>query len=162
MSMTSFSNELYATPLSTFLREEFWIIPITQTIHIISISILVGSALVMDLRLAGVLATDETPGTVVRRHLPWLWTALIILLLTGLTLVTAEPNRELTNQMFWYKMGTVLFAFVLTLLFRYPILHPDFKLEHARWAMLVKPMAWVSLAAWIVVIFCGRWIAYFL
>jgi hypothetical protein len=57
-------------------------------------------------------------------------------------------------------MVLVLAAFSLTLLFRYPILHPDFRLEHARWAVLVKPMAWISLAIWIAVIFCGRWIAY--
>jgi hypothetical protein len=57
-------------------------------------------------------------------------------------------------------MILVLFAFGLTLLFRYPILHPQFRLEHARWAALAKPMAWVSMVVWIAVIFCGRWIAY--
>jgi hypothetical protein len=40
------------------------------------------------------------------------------------------------------------------------LLHPQFRLEHARWAALIKPMAWVSLLVWIAVIFCGRWIAY--
>ncbi|EIZ79361.1 putative membrane protein [Novosphingobium sp. Rr 2-17] len=160
MSLETFSYGLYDTPISVGIRAISWLIPMVQSIHIIAIAVLVGSALVMDLRLAGVLATDESPRTVVRRHLPWLWSALAVLLLTGLVMVTGEPYRELLNTTFWYKMGTVLFAFVLTLLFRYPILHPEFKLEHARWSLLVKPLAWVSLAAWIFVIYCGRWIAY--
>lgn len=160
MSLETFSYALYDTGISTWLRAVTWIIPTVQSVHIVAIAALIGSALVMDLRLAGVLATDETPGTVVRRHLPWLWGALVVLVITGLTMVIGEPYRELLNPTFWKKMIAVAFAFVLTLLFRYPILHPDFRLEHAKWAMLVKPAAWASLAAWVYVIYCGRWIAY--
>jgi hypothetical protein len=160
MTLSEFSGALYSTGISTGIRETTWIIPTTQSIHIIAIAAVVGSALVTDLRLAGVLATEETPQTVVRRYLPWMWAALVLLLVTGTIMTVGEPNRVLGNPIFWTKMGLVVFAFCLTLLFRYPILHPAFRLEHARWAVLVKPTAWVSLMVWIAVIFCGRWIAY--
>jgi hypothetical protein len=160
MNLHDFSTALYATPISTGIRETAGIIPTIQSIHIIAISVVVGSALVTELRLAGVLAIDETPQTVVRRYLPWMWGAIAVLLATGAILIVGEPNRVLANPVFWSKMALVVFAFALTLLFRYPILHPRFRLEHARWAALVKPMAWVSLLVWIAVIFCGRWIAY--
>ncbi|NMN04578.1 MULTISPECIES: DUF6644 family protein [unclassified Novosphingobium] len=160
MSVEQFASNLYSSELSTSIREATWIIPTVQSIHIIAIAGVVGSAIVMDLRLAGVLATDETPQAVVRRHLPWMWTSLAILLCSGLVLGMAEPYRVLTNTAFWAKMALVLTGFVLTLLFRYPILHPEYRAEHARAAALVKPLAWASLAIWIVVIFCGRWIAY--
>jgi len=160
MNLHDFSSALYATPISTGIRETAGIIPTIQSIHIIAISVVVGSALVTELRLAGVLATDETPQTVVRRYLPWMWGAIVVLLTTGVILIVGEPNRVLANPVFWSKMVLVVFAFALTLLFRYPILHPLFRLEHARWAALIKPMAWVSLLVWIAVIFCGRWIAY--
>jgi hypothetical protein len=160
MNLHEISSALYTTSISTAIRDTSGIIPTTQSIHIIAVAVVVGSALVTDLRLAGVLATDETPQTVVRRYLPWMWTAIVVLLATGTILIVGEPNRVLANFVFWTKMALVLFAFTLTLLFRYPILHPQFRLEHARWAALVKPMAWVSLMVWIAVIFCGRWIAY--
>jgi uncharacterized membrane protein len=160
MTLHDISGALYTTPISSAIRETAGIIPATQSIHIVAITVVVGSALVTDLRLAGVLATDEAPQTVVRRYLPWMWTAIAVLLATGTILAVGEPNRVLTNTVFWSKMALVAFAFTLTLLFRYPILHPQFQLEHARWAALVKPMAWLSLAVWIAVIFCGRWIAY--
>ena len=160
MTMHEISQTLYATSISTGIRTTAGFIPTTQSIHIVAISVVVGSALVTELRLAGVLATDETPQTVVRRYLPWMWAAIAVLLATGAILAVGEPNRVLENPLFWTKMVLVVVAFGLTLLFRYPILHPQFRLEHARWAALVKPLAWVSLLVWIAVIFCGRWIAY--
>jgi hypothetical protein len=160
MSLQAFSKALYATPVSTGIRETAGVIPAIQSFHILAIAVVVGSALVMELRLAGVLATDESPQVVVRRYLPWLWWAVAVLLATGTILVVAEPNRVLANPLFWTKMGLVVFGFALTLLFRYPILHPQFRLEHARWASLTRPTAWLSLLVWIAVIFCGRWIAY--
>ena len=160
MNLHDISSALYATPISTGIRETAGIIPTVQSIHIIAVAVVVGSALVADLRLAGMLATDETPQTVVRRYLPWMWAAIAVLLATGAILIVAEPNRVLANPVFWTKMALVVLAFGLTLLFRYPILHPQFRLEHARWAALAKPMAWVSLLVWVAVIFCGRWIAY--
>ncbi|WP_394659669.1 DUF6644 family protein [uncultured Novosphingobium sp.] len=160
MSLESFGNWLYDTSVSTGLREVTWIIPTAQSVHILAIAIVVGSALISDLRLAGVLATDESPSAVVRRYLPWMWVALIVLLATGTIMVVAEPSRTLTNTLFWAKMALVLLAFALTLFFRKPLLNPAFRLEHAGWAAMVKPAAWISLSVWVAVIFCGRWIAY--
>jgi hypothetical protein len=160
MNMGEAAARLYQTAVSTEIREVTWIIPTVQSIHIVAIAVVLGSAIVSDLRLAGVLATDETPRTVVRRHLPWMWGALLVLLATGLIMTIGEPNRVLMNSVFWLKMGLVLFAFALMLLFRWPILHPEFRVEHARWAKMVKPMAWTSLLVWVVVVYCGRWIAY--
>lgn len=160
MSLETFGNWLYDSSVSTSIRDISWIIPTVQSIHILAISIIVGSALISDLRLAGVIATDETPSAVVRRYLPWMWIALAVLLLTGLVMVLAEPSRTLNNMTFWTKMGLILFAFVLTMIFRKPLLDPAFRMEHAGWAGMIKPAAWISLAVWIAVIFCGRWIAY--
>ena len=160
MNMREAAAQLYRTAVSTQIREVAWVIPTVQSIHIVAIALVLGSAIVTDLRLAGVLATDETPRTVVRRHLPWMWGALLVLLATGIIMAVGEPNRVLMNNVFWLKMSLVLFAFVLTLLFRLPVLNPEFRIEHGRWAKMVKPMAWASLLIWIAVVYCGRWIAY--
>jgi len=160
MTLHAFSNALYATPISTAIRETAGLIPAVQGVHILAISVVVGSALVTDLRIAGVLATDETPQAVVRRYLPWMWCALAVLLATGLILVVGEPNRVLANRLFWTKMVLVLLALGLTLLFRYPLLDPQFRPEDARWPALARPLAWVSMLIWLIVIFCGRWISY--
>lgn len=160
MTLTDFTTWLYATPVSTTIRDEMWIIPAVQSIHIAAIAIVVGSALVSDLRVAGVLARDVAPNVVVRRYLRWMWSALLVLLLTGSVMAVGEPDRVLSNSTFWLKMGLVVVGCLLTWIFRRPLLDPDFAIEHARWRSALKPAAWGSLAIWVGVIFCGRWIAY--
>lgn len=147
---------LYASPLSTAIRDILWVIPTVQSIHIIAITVLFGSALVSDLRLAGVLASDEPLRGVVRRYYPWMRNALIVLLFTGLIMIIAEPDRVLVNTTFWLKMALVVTAFTLTLLLRRPLL----RAADTPAPRLIKALAWVSIGLWCVVIICGRWIAY--
>lgn len=159
MSSETFISWLYESSLSTLIRDVFWIVPTVQCVHILAIAVIVGSALVSDLRLAGVLATDQPLGDVVRHYFPWMWRALIVLLLTGLVMGIGEPDRVLTNSIFWLKMALVVAAFSLTWLTRRPLLFRG-AAGGARWSRFVKPCAWLSLLLWICVIVCGRWIAY--
>lgn len=160
MYSATFIAWLYDSSLSNMIRDVFWIVPTVQCIHILAIAIVVGAALVSDLRLAGVLATDAPLGDVVRRYAPWMSRALIVLLLTGLVMSIGEPDRVLTNPTFWIKMALVVTAFALTYLMRRPLLLHAAQGGGARWARFVRPCAWLSLLLWICVIVCGRWIAY--
>jgi hypothetical protein len=147
---------IYASPLSTAIRDILWVIPTVQSIHIIAITVLFGSALVSDLRLAGVLVSDEPMRGVVRRYYPWMRNALIVLLMTGLLMIIAEPDRVLVNTTFWLKMALVVTAFGLTLWLRRPLLRAPDNGDPRP----IKALAWLSIGLWCVVIICGRWIAY--
>lgn len=160
MSLQSFTDWLYGTPLSTQIREVSWLVPTVQSVHILAITVIVGSALVCNMRVAGVLATDTSPRAVVRRYLPWTWIALAVLLLTGCIMVIGEPNRVLHNSNFWLKMILVVVGVGVTFLVSQPVLSPKFDIESAWWRFGAKPAAWLSLLLWIVIIFIGRWIAY--
>lgn len=156
MPMQAVIDWISQTPLSEAIRNQSWVVPGVQAIHICAIAVVVGSALVSELRLAGLIATDEAPGVVIKRYLPWMWRALAVLLLSGLILVWGEPDRSLLNRVFWLKMSMVLGGFVVSLLFRKPLLDP----ERAAHPWLIKPVAWLSLSIWIGVVCGGRWIAY--
>jgi hypothetical protein len=158
--MAAFSEWLYNTPVSQAIQGHSWIIPAIQSIHIVAIAILMGSAIVLDLKLAGLVARTESAAIVFRRYMPWLWSGLLVLLLTGLVLITGEPARELENWIFWTKMGLVLIAFLLTLIMRVPMLREDLGEQSRVWSLLVKPLGLLAIAIWILIIFCGRWIAY--
>ena len=160
MSASLIISWIYATPLSTAIRDILWIIPTVQSIHIIAITVLFGSALLSDLRLAGVFAADEPLGSVVRRYYPWMRNALMVLLFTGLIMIIAEPDRVLKNSTFWLKMALVVTAFTLTVLLRRPLLRSANDPQRQREPSLGKALAWLSIGLWCVVIFCGRWIAY--
>lgn len=152
---------LYASSLSTAIRDMLWVVPTVQSVHIIAIAALFGSAVISDLRLAGVLAGDRPAREVIGRYYPWMRNALLVLLATGLVMIIGEPDRVLVNSTFWLKMALVIAAFAVTWSIRRPLLKPaaggpQSDARHPG----IKLLAWLSIALWCVVIFCGRWIAY--
>lgn len=157
MYISTFGDWLYATPVSTTIRETSWIIPNVQSVHILAIAVVIGSALVTELRLAGVLATDRPVAAVLRRYLPWMKWALLVLLATGVVLIVAEPGRTLGNALFWTKMGLVAGASLVTLRARRRRAVLSESGEDAGGA---AALSWLMLAVWCAVIFCGRFIAY--
>lgn len=186
MSIQTFSDWLYATPFSTALRETSSVIPAVQSVHILAISVIIGSAVITELRLAGVFAKDQPVAAVLRRYLPWMRRALVILLLTGLMLVVAEPARTLGNTLFWIKMVLVAGASIVTLAARnsmldsYPAIEietdaevsgafeesglpeplDDAPMANDQLVEASKSLAWFMIVVWCTVIFCGRFIAY--
>jgi hypothetical protein len=147
---------LYGTAVSSAIRDTDWIVPTVQAIHICAITVVVGSALVTELRIAGVVAPDESLNVVARRYLPWMWWALGVLVATGLVMVVGEPERVLGNRVFWIKMTLVALGVLLSASLREPLLRSCEKVPRQP----TKALAWLLLILWVAVIFSGRWIAY--
>ena len=138
-----------------------WIIPLTQTVHIACIAVLIGSAAMLDLRMFGIAGRSESIGMTARRLLPWVWGPLPVFLLTGLILIVAEPSRELENPTFVIKMVLLTAAIAVTGLFQAALRRDpgarDASPARAWWA---KSLAVVSLTLFVAIIFAGRLIAY--
>lgn len=161
MQIQTVIDWISSTALSRAIQDNAsWVVPTEQSFHIVGLAILAGSVLVSELRLLGILATDESPSAVLKRHLPWAWGGLALLIVTGLLLVFGEPERELTSQIFWLKMGLIVSGMLILLLFRMPLLNPNIDINSPARKWTIKPLAWLLFAIWIVVVCAGRWIAY--
>lgn len=156
MDMHGLSEWLYGTALSSAIRDHDWVVPVVQSIHIIAIAVVMGAALVTELRVLGIVAPDESLTVVAQRYLPWMWRALAVLLATGLVMIVGEPDRTLINVTFWIKMALVSVAFLASLALRKPLLDST----RAAGEAPAKGLAWILLVLWVAIIFCGRWIAY--
>ena len=154
--MHSLTEWIYGTALSSAIRDNSWVVPVVQSIHIIAIAVVVGAALITELRIVGIIAPDESLEVVAHRYLPWLWRALAVLLGTGMVMIIGEPDRTLSNSTFWIKMALVLIGAGASLGLRRPLLRPLSPSARAP----AKVLAWILLDVWVAVIFCGRWIAY--
>jgi hypothetical protein len=160
-SLDAFCAQLSATPLSQALQTTEWIIPAVQTVHIIAVATVITSILMVDLRLMGFTARSQSIATVAHRYLPLVWYALPVLLLTGATLIIAEPSRSLQNPVFMLKMGLLLLAVSVTLTCQLP-LRKDARYwdEPASRRRKLRLLGYLSLPLWIAILFAGRWIAY--
>lgn len=161
MTFHALCEQLSTTPFSMLLQNITWIIPMTQSVHIVCIAIVIGSAAMIDLRILGVSGRSQSVSGMSNRLLPWIWVSLIILLATGAILAIAEPIRSLENPAFQAKMLMLGCAAFLTLYFQRAL-----STDHAFWELTptrrvtAKMAAVVSLVLWIGIIFAGRWIAY--
>jgi hypothetical protein len=141
----AFAEWLSQTAVSLAIQNHEWVIPTIQSVHIVAICAVVGSALMIDLRILGLAWRDETPATTDARFGPWLAGALVVLALTGALMIFGEPPRQLLAISFWMKMALVGFGVLAHAALRR---HPG------------KVLAVGSLAVWVCVIVLGRLIAY--
>lgn len=159
--LVEFSLRVSDWPFALWLQSHFYAIPAFQTIHILSIAILFGSTLMLSLKVLGVNGEDQSLAGAMRRYRPWIWSALLALVASGIILVISEPVRNMINPIFWIKMSLLLVAIAFSLWFQAGI-----RARMAQWE--VSPNGHVSLrigAVAIVILWCfvmagGRWIAY--
>jgi uncharacterized membrane protein len=112
--MIAFIQWLQSTPLSLSIRRIAWLIPLMQTLHILANGLVLSAIIMIDLRVWR-RADVEPLADRVRRLLPWLWSALGILTVTGLVLVLATPRRTLLDPTFQVKMAIMIVAIAATI-----------------------------------------------
>jgi hypothetical protein len=157
--LLALSNWLEATRLSGTIQAIGWLIPLIQTLHILSVAVLLSSAILVDLRVLGLLQRDAPLTDVGQRFLPVIWPVLLVLLVSGTLLIVGEPRRSLLNTSFYLKMALLPVAIVLTVGLQrsLAVTHRDTTLMRRVTRRLV---AVASMLTWCGIVFAGRWIAY--
>jgi hypothetical protein len=135
--------------------------PVIQTIHILGITAVMGSIVMLDLKVLGLALPSQSVGELVRRVMPWLWWALPVLAISGLVLVLARPLRYAINPVFGLKFAMLAPAIVLAAVFHLACIKDPYFWERSLGRRSsAKIIAGLSLVLWIGVVFAGRWIAY--
>jgi hypothetical protein len=152
---------LAATALSKALSDQSWVVPTSQSIHILAVAAVFASALMINLRLLGVGAKGRSISQLSDTLIPWMWRGLAVLLLTGSIQTLAEPVRQFVTPVFWAKMAMIIIVTVMTILFvralrRNAPLWDDVSSRPLQ----PKIFAVVSTLMWVAIIVCGRFIAY--
>jgi hypothetical protein len=158
--MQRLSDALTQTDSSIAIASAGWVIPTVQSIHIVAIAIVMSATAMLNLRLAGFIGQESSVRQLANRSLPWLWWSLPVLLATGLVMILGEPARELTNAYFWSKMALILLASGLTIALQRLLDDCPYRDMAPAKRRATRALSLVSLAVWLAIIFCGRWIAY--
>jgi hypothetical protein len=160
--MKNFSEWISTTFLSLFIQNnQAWMIPTIQSVHIVGISVVIGSILMVALRVLRLGWMDQSLAAVQSRFFPWLKGAIIALAVTGALLLVAEPARELMSFSFWAKMALIVIGLGIATAFvstvgRNEAVWDDNRLKQGS----IKLATVLTLCVWVGVIFMGRLIAY--
>jgi magnesium-transporting ATPase (P-type) len=146
---------------SMWLQSHFWAIPIMQTLHILSIAAAFGSVLMINFRILGITGRNMTMTQTARRYLPWIWSALALLIITGIGMIFGEPVRELINPIFWVKMVAVVVMILASVWFQASVRRrmADWETTHDGRAA-IRAGAVGIIILWCGIMVAGRWIAY--
>lgn len=159
--MQSFAHWIAATSLSETLKAYLWIIPTSQSIHILAVSVVFVSALMIGLRLLGLSRSERTLSMVIGKQTRLMYAGHIVLLLTGAVQTIAEPVRQFGSSAFWIKMLLIAFGLLVTYL-----LARSAKSDPHRWDAVnhrparLRVFGGAYVVAWAAIIFCGRFIGY--
>jgi hypothetical protein len=135
--------------------------PLVQTVHLLSISAVMGSIVLIDLKVLGLALPSQPTGDLVRRLMPWMWSSLPLLALSGMVFIFARPASYFVNPVFRAKFTLLPMALVLALVFHLAVRRDLDFWERSRGRRLsARLIAAVSLVLWIGVALAGRWIAY--
>jgi hypothetical protein len=157
--LRAFTSWLAGTALSNALGQASWVVPTTQTIHIVAIAVLFSSVLMVTLRIIGWAGQGQSLEATVARFSAWFWAALTILAGTGAILIVTEPSRQLLTISFWLKMSALAAAIAIAVLFRRSLDRKTGDWD-APIAARAKVIGLVTVFVWCLVIFLGRFIAY--
>ena len=160
--MQQFAEWLSKTSPSVFIQvHNSWAIPTIQSLHIVGIAMVMGSVLMIALRILGWAGSDQTLGETARRFGPWLTGSLWLLLATGLLMVIGEPVRELVTFSFWLKMTLVAIGALVAAVFRGTLRRHEQQWETSlvhHWS--INGLAILTFFVWMCIIVLGRLIAY--
>ena len=159
--------------LSQAIKNVDWLIPLLQSIHIVTIGVVFVSSLMISLRVMGTMRVDEPFVTVWRRFAPWMWYGLCVMVVTGVLLVLGEPVREFTALSFWLKMSLLAVAVLATFVFGRTFgpggtahggadraAYAGGGAGVAEFSAGAKLAAAAIMLVWLAIIFLGRAIAY--
>jgi hypothetical protein len=146
------------TTIGAYIRSKTWVFPVIETIHILALTVLFGSALLIDLRLMNA-GMRKQPLTLLSRTLrPYMETSIVIILLTGISLFLSEALKCYGNFGFQFKMV----ALFLALVFHYGVVR-RFDTSEERFKtspVAAKLVALVSMILWFSVGVGGRAIGF--
>ncbi|HSD55298.1 MAG TPA: DUF6644 family protein [Burkholderiales bacterium] len=146
--------------LAEVMRHSLWMYPIVEIVHISGIAILVGAVVLFDLRLLGFSRTVSVRS--LERHLlPWAWAAFLLIVPSGVSMLSAHTTEFAANPAFRVKLVLIAFAGLNAFVFHNGVYRSVSSWDqHQPTPAAAKASALLSLMIWFSVITCGRLIAY--
>jgi hypothetical protein len=152
---------LYDRGWANSIRENAYAFPWIECVHVLAITLVVGSISVVDLRLLGLAWRDRPVGKVLHDVLPITWTAFGLAAVSGSLLFASNALAYARNPFLQLKLGLLVVAGVNMGFFHWWARRSLQEWEAAPVPPLRAKLAGaLSLLCWIGVVAAARWIGF--
>jgi len=147
--------------LADSIRENDVLFPFIESVHVLSICLVVGSILAVDLRLLGLASVHRSVSRVTYGILPLTWCAFVVAVASGSLMFISNATKYLGNGYFIAKIFLIGAAGLNMAIF-----HTLGAKDLPRWENEARPPLPAQLAGilsillWVAVVACGRWIGF--
>ena len=161
MTILDFCTWLEATPLALKITESEVLFPTIETVHVLALTLVFGSILMLDVRLLGWSRRDMGVVQLTREVLPWTWIAFVIAAISGALMFISAATKYYGNIPFRIKLVLLALAGLNMAVFHFKAYRTvagwDNSLPTPRAARIA---AGLSLVLWIGIVFAGRWVGF--
>ena len=157
MPFAEFWEQVQSHPTSQYIGFSWWF-PFLESLHVVAITLVVGSILMVDLRLLGLAATRYATSRMTRELIPWTWGTFVVAVVTGVGMFVTRAPAYMTNPAFQIKLGLLVLVCANMALFQFRTFR-----DIATWdTAAVTPVAArlagaASILLWVGVLLAGRW-----
>ncbi len=160
-SVAAFLHSLEASSWGLFIHNKVWAFTTVEVVHVFAVSLLLGTIMIVDLRLLG-LATAKRPFTdLARGVLPFTWAAFVVVVAAGSLLFISRATEYVASPVFWTKMALIVLAGINMIIFEFVTVRGV-----EKWNLDASPppaarlAGAVSISCWILVIALGGLIGF--
>jgi hypothetical protein len=147
--------------LADNIRENDLLFPLIESVHVVSICLVVGSILAVDLRLLGLASLDRSVSRVTRGILPLTWFAFAVAVASGSLMFISNATKYLENGYFIAKLVLICVAGLNMMIFHAISARNQPQWDNkARLPLPARLAGGLSILLWISVVACGRWIGF--
>jgi hypothetical protein len=157
----AFCQWLYDTPWADAIRANELLFPWFESLHVLAITLVLGSIAIVDLRLLGVASRNRPVTRLIREVLPVTWSAFAVAVLTGGTLFASNAVNYSHNFPFQMKMLLMLLAGLNMLVFHFVTYRSVADWDEAgRTPFAARFAGGFSITVWLAIVAFGRWIGF--
>lgn len=164
MNIQALLKTIEASPVAAALRGELpgteWLFPIVETLHVMALTLVVGSIAMMDLRLLGVASRTSPVSRLSNEVLPWTWTAWCLAAVFGTLMFISKAHSYAANLQFQLKFACMGLAALNMLVFHFGAFRQVERWDLEEPPRSAKVAGALSLLLWICVVFFGRWVGF--
>ena len=133
------------------VRDSLLLFPLLESMHVLALALVLGTILVVDLRLLGLASAHRPFQRVAADVFKWTWGAFALSALTGALMFITNAPVYYHNFYFRTKMALLVAAGLNMIIF---------EVSHRNAERVGRPVAIVSLTLWIAIVFMGRMIGF--
>ena len=161
MTLQDIWPALEQAPFAVAVRQNALLFPWIESVHVLAITLVVGTVSIVDFRLLGVASHNKAVSRLAAEVLPYTWGAFALAGTTGFLLFSSSATSYAGDLPFRLKMLTMAVAGCNMLAFHF------FPYRTVgRWDVAINPplaaklSAGLSLACWATIVVFGRWVGF--